>query len=88
MSEGYFRTQCRGCELLVYEGPWIPRRERQLLHERHRTLCTAAWPRARTAPTAVTAVAAPLFLVTSERRELAHPVPRPPAETTGLPRVQ
>lgn len=26
MSEGYFRTQCRGCDLLVYEGPWIPPR--------------------------------------------------------------
>lgn len=24
MNEGYFRTQCRHCGALVYEGPWIP----------------------------------------------------------------
>ncbi len=46
MSEGYFRTQCRGCDLRVYEGPWIPPRERHLLHEQHRALCTSAPPTA------------------------------------------
>lgn len=71
MSEGYFRTQCRGCDLLVYEGPWIPPRERHLLHERHRALCTSA-PATTTAPTAVNAAPAPLFLLPTEHRE-----PRP-----------
>lgn len=88
MSEGYFRTQCRGCELLVYEGPWIPPRERQLLHEQLRTQCTVARPRGRTAPTAVTIAAAPLFLVTSERRELAQQAPCQLALTTSLQLVQ
>lgn len=68
MSDGYFRTRCRGCDLRVYEGPWIPPRERHLLHEQHRALCTSA-PAPMTAPTAVNAAPTPLFLLPTEHRK-------------------
>ncbi|MDE8649718.1 hypothetical protein PXH69_32620 [Rhodococcus qingshengii] len=40
MNEGYFRTQCRHCGDLVYEGPWIPPHKRHHIHHAHRTTCT------------------------------------------------
>lgn len=86
MSEGYFRTQCRGCDLLVYKGPWIPPRERQLLHEHHRALCTSA--PATTAPTAVGALPAPSFLLYTEDREPIPRTSRSPAKNTLLQRVR
>ncbi|SCC64056.1 hypothetical protein GA0061093_11748 [Rhodococcus qingshengii] len=89
MSEGYFRTQCRGCDLLVYEGPWIPPRERQHLHERHRALCTTPSTTPPTpALTAVNTVPVPLFLLRTEHRELIPRTPSSPAKTTLLQRVR
>jgi hypothetical protein len=91
MSEGYFRTQCRECDLLVYEGPWIPPRERHLLHEHHRTLCTSAPPTAPT-PTPPTAVnttrPAPLFLLPTAHREPRPRTRSSPAKNGRLQRVQ
>jgi len=42
MNEGYFRTQCRHCGDLVYEGPWIPPQRRHHIHQDHRTTCTSS----------------------------------------------
>ncbi len=90
MSEGYFRTQCRGCDLRVYEGPWIPPRERHLLHEQHRALCTSAPPTAptTTTPTSVTTVPTPLFLLRGEHREPSPQTSRSPAKNTLLQQVR
>ncbi|SCC70229.1 hypothetical protein GA0061093_13517 [Rhodococcus qingshengii] len=90
MSEGYFRTQCRECDLLVYEGPWIPPRERHLLHEHHRALCTSAPPTAptTTTPTSVTTVPAPLFLLRGEHRESSPRTSGSPAKNTLLQQVR
>lgn len=90
MSEGYFRTQCRGCDFLVYEGPWIPPRERQLLHEHHRALCTSAPPTSptTTAPPAVNTVPAPLFLLPTEHRKPRQRTSPSSAKNTLLQRVR
>lgn len=44
MSDGHYRTQCRRCDTLVYDGPWIPPNQRLRIHEHHRTTCTATTP--------------------------------------------
>lgn len=36
MTEGYFRTQCRHCGDLVYEGPGIPPQRRHHIRQHHR----------------------------------------------------
>lgn len=95
MSEGYVRIQCRGCDLLVYEGPWIAPRERHLLHDDHRNVCSSTGIRP-CAPTTTTAsvVSGPpalLLLASSDHREPASShrrehSPRERESVTALPR--
>lgn len=41
MENGTYRTQCRRCGALVYDGVWIPPVERLRLQHDHRDLCPA-----------------------------------------------
>lgn len=39
LNAGLYRTQCRRCNAIVYDGSWITPPERRALHEHHRTIC-------------------------------------------------
>jgi len=41
MRNGAYRTQCRRCSSVVYDGPWILPTERLQLQQDHRKSCTA-----------------------------------------------
>ncbi len=41
MTNSAYRTQCRRCKTIVYDGKWISPAERLGLHREHRGMCPA-----------------------------------------------
>ena len=77
MDDGYFRSQCRACDQIVYEGPWLSQPQRRNLHEYHRGVCAQGITQRQIGPTAVSALASQfrtrLSVVASESSNRADP---------------
>lgn len=57
MDDGYFQSQCRACNEIVYEGPWLSPPQRLNLHEYHRDVCVQGTALRQVGPTTVSALA-------------------------------
>lgn len=57
VDDGYFQSQCRACNEIVYEGPWLSPPQRRSLHEYHRGVCEQGTALPQVGPTTVSALA-------------------------------
>ncbi len=76
MDDSYFRSQCKVCDLVVYEGPWLSPPQRLSVQEHHRDVCGEGIAQRQIRPRVISTVA-------SRIRTTLRVVPSAPSPETG-----